>query len=209
MLDDISQIFIRENEAVGIVNKVRALKEESFSKLISSNDPFGFDMREANSYSRIKPDYKLKDFKNSVNFYYQGWKSSGLGFVDKKNIRKNIDWVDKYKILIPKAWGVGDYKNDWLKPIIVEPNSCCTETYLVVGPFDKKNSIKNIESYIQTKFFHYMTSIIKITQNTMQKAYSLVPMQDFSEKWDDQKLYEKYKLSKKEIDLIEEINGIK
>ena len=209
LLDDISQIFIRENEAVGIVNKVRALKEESFSKLISSNDPFGFDMREANSYSRIKPDYKLKDFKNSVNFYYQGWKSSGLGFVDKKNIRKNIDWVDKYKILIPKAWGVGDYKNDWLKPIVIEPNSCCTETYLVVGPFDKKNSIKNIESYIQTKFFHYMTSIIKITQNTMQKAYSLVPMQDFSEKWDDQKLYEKYKLSKKEIDLIEEINGIK
>ena len=209
LLDDISQIFIRENEAVEIVNKVRALKEESFSKLISANDPFGFDMREANSYSRIKPDYKLKEFKNSVKFYYQGWKSSGLGFIDKKNIRKNIDWIDKYKILIPKAWGVGDYKNDWLKPIVVEPNSCCTETYLVVGPFDKKNSIVNIESYIQTKFFHYMTSIIKITQNTMQKAYSLIPMQDFSEKWDDQKLYKKYKLSKKEIDLIEEINGIK
>ena len=54
-----------------------------------------------------------------------------------------------------------------------------------------------------------MTSIIKITQNTMQKAYSLVPIQDFTREWDDQKLYKKYKLSKKEIDLIEEINGNK
>ena len=157
LLDEISQIFIRENEAVYILNKVRALKEESFSKLVSSNDPFGFDMREANSYSRIKPEYKLKDFKNSIEFYYQGWKSSGVGFVNKDKVRKNIDWVDQYKILIPKAWGVGDYKSDWLKPIIIGPKSCCTETYLVVGPFEKKNSIINIESYMQTKFFHYMT----------------------------------------------------
>ena len=34
--------------------------------------------------------------------------------------------------------------------------------------------------HILKQFFHYMTSIIKITQNTMQKAYSLVPMQDFN-----------------------------
>ncbi len=209
LLDKKSQIFIRNNESVGILNKVRELNEDSFSKLISANDPFGFDMREDNSYTRIKPDYKLKDFKNSVKFYYQGWKSGGLGFIDKKKIRKNINWIDKYKIIIPKAWGVGDYKKDWLKPITLGLNTCCTETYLVIGPFDKKDVTKNIESYIQTKFFHYMTSIIKITQNTMQKAYSLVPIQDFTKEWDDQKLYKKYKLSKKEIDLIEEINGNK
>ena len=62
---------------------------------------------------------------------------------------------------------------------------------------------------MQTKFFHYMTSIIKITQNTMQKAYSIVPTQDFTKKWNDEELYKKYNLSKKEILLIEEINGIK
>ena len=67
----------------------------------------------------------------------------------------------------------------------------------------------NVITYTQTKFFHYMTSIIKITQNTMQKAYSLVPMQDFSKKWDDQELYKKYNLSKREIEIIEEIKGEK
>ena len=43
----------------------------------------------------------------------------------------------------------------------------------------------------------------------MQKAYSLVPMQDFNKKWNDQELYKKYKLSKREIEIIEEIKGDK
>ena len=209
LLDDVSQIFIRDNDSVGILNKVREKKEKSFSELISANDPFGFDLREDNSYTRIKPNYKLKKFSGAIEFYYQGWKSKGLGFIENNKVRKNIDWVNKYKILIPKAWGVGDYLNDWLKPIVVGTNSCCTETYLIIGPFDKKNMADNVITYTQTKFFHYMTSIIKITQNTMQKAYSLVPMQDFSKKWDDQELYKKYNLSKREIEIIEEIKGEK
>ena len=164
-------------------------------------------MREDKSYTRIKPNYKLKKFNGSVEFYYQGWRSKGLGFIEK--IRKNLEWINKNKILIPKVWGVGDYINDWLKPLIVGNNSCCTETYLVIGPFQNKNEAENVLSYTQTKFFHYMTSIIKITQNTMQKAYSLVPMQDFNKKWNDQELYKKYKLSKREIEIIEEIKGDK
>jgi site-specific DNA-methyltransferase (adenine-specific) len=45
--------------------------------------------------------------------------------------------------------------------------------------------------------------LIKNTQNAMKKVYSFVPMQDFSEKWTDDKLYEKYKLSSSEISFIE------
>ena len=114
-----------------------------------------------------------------------------------------------YKIFIPKAWGIGDYKNDWLKPIIADNNSCCTETYLVVGPFKDKKFIKNIYNYMQTKFFHYMVSIIKITQNTMQKAYTFVPIQDFSKDLKDKDLYKKYNLTDKEINIIEEIKVAK
>ena len=105
--------------------------------------------------------------------------------------------------------GNGDYKNDWLKQIIADNNSCCTETYLVVGPFKDKKYIQNIYNYMQTKFFHYMVSIIKITQNTMQKAYTFVPIQDFSKDLKDKDLYKKYNLTDKEINIIEEIKVAK
>jgi site-specific DNA-methyltransferase (adenine-specific) len=50
-----------------------------------------------------------------------------------------------------------------------------------------------------------MLGLVKITQNTMKKAYSFVPMQDFSEPWTDEKLYKKYGLSKDEIAFIEKM----
>ena len=34
-----------------------------------------------------------------------------------------------------------------------EPGSCCTETYLVIGPFNAKEEAENVISYIKTKFF--------------------------------------------------------
>ena len=34
-------------------------------------------------------------------------------------------------------------------------------------------------------------------------TYSFVPMQDFNEEWNDEKLYKKYGLSQEEIEFIE------
>lgn len=197
------EILIRNNEAINIFERVKIVGKRSFLEIVSANDPFGFDVREADSYKRVKPNYVLSKFKNSVRFYYNGWKKEGIGFVDETSITKNLDWVRKYKVLIPKAWGKGDASQDILQPFIILPQSCCSETYLVIGPFNDENTCKNVISYIQTKFFHFMVSLHKITQNTMQKAYSFVPMQDFSKPWTDEELYTKYGLSEEEIACIE------
>ena len=164
--------------------------------MVSANDPFGFDVRQENSLRRIKPDFKLQPFNNSVKFYYNGWRKEGVGYIGRDDIRKNINWVDKYKVFIPKAWGIGNVNKDWIQPFIGNPGSCCTETYLVLGPTKNKRIAENIISYTQTKFFHFMLSLVKITQNTMQKSYICVPMQDFKEAWSDEKLYKKYCLFK-------------
>lgn len=203
LLEDGAETFIRYNEAIAILRKVRKLGEESFASIVSANDPFGFDVREQNSYRRVKPEFKAKSFKNSVAFYYNGWRKEGLGHISRESVQKNTDWIDKYKVLIPKAWGIGSMSQDWLQPFLTEPSSCCTETYLVIGPFDKRQVAENVIGYTQTKFFHFLLALVKITQNTMKKAYSFVPLQNFSEKWTDEKLYAKYRLTKAEVSFIE------
>jgi site-specific DNA-methyltransferase (adenine-specific) len=138
-------------------------------------------------------------------------KAMSLGYYEYLG---NIDLINDYKVLIPKAWGIGSMSKDLLSPLIVEPNSCCTETYLILCPIAKKSTAENLISYTQTKFFHLLVSLIKLTQNAMKKVYSFVPIQDFTEKSDidwsksiseiDQQLYKKYKLSQEEIAFIEE-----
>lgn len=203
LLEQDCDTFIRFNDAISLFRRVRSFKETSFSTIISANDPFGFDTRVEGSYKRIAPKFELKNFPSSVLFYYNGWRTKGIGYVEKSSIAKGLDLIDTHKILIPKAWGVGNISNDWLTPIIAKPNSCCTETYLVVGPFKTETELLNAYSYMQTKFFHTLVSLVKISQNTMKKAYSFVPIQDFSEEWTDEKLYKKYKLTKDEITFIE------
>lgn len=92
--------------------------------------------------------------------------------------------------------------HDRLNPFIAGPNAVTTETYVVVGPFQTAEEAENAVSYINTKFFHALVSMIKISQQAPQKVYTFVPIQDFSESWSDEKLYAKYNLSEEERDFI-------
>lgn len=195
--------FIRFNEAISIYRKVKSYNEKSFSDIVSSNDPFGFDIREENSYKRVKKELEFKNGKNMVALYYNGWRKQGVAYINRSDIKKNQNIIDKPKIYIPKAWGIGNITEDWLNPFVSNEASCSTETYLVVGPFEDNDKQLNALSYMQTKFFHTLVSMYKISQNTMKKAYSLVPLQDFNQSWTDEKLYKKYNLTKDEVNFIE------
>lgn len=207
LLESGSDTFVRFNQAISILDKIKKFNEDSFSSIISANDPFGFDMREENSYKRVKPNFKLKSFPNAVKFYYNGWKNKGIGYVEKSQICKNVKQVNDYKVYISKAYGMGSGIPSQVinQPILGEPNSCCTETYLLIGPFKSSKECENTISYINTKFFRFLVLLIKNTQNAMKKVYSFVPIQDFNEDWNDTKLYKKYKLTNEEITFIESL----
>ncbi|WKS99250.1 Eco57I restriction-modification methylase domain-containing protein [Gallibacterium salpingitidis] len=183
-------IFIRDNNAVNILDKVLACKEKSFSELISSRKPFGFA-------TNFKGYAKTKD--NTVKFYA----NKAINYICRDEVKVNSEWIDLYKLFVPYAIGSGDSKEDLVKPILAEPNSCCSETYLVFGPFQDEKTARNVISYIQTKFFHFMLTLKKNTQHATRNAYQLVPMQDFTQSWNDQKLYAKYGLTEDEIAFIE------
>lgn len=191
MLENGDDTFIRYNQAIPILKKIRKFKEESFSSLVSSRKPFGFATN-FNEYSYVKKDDSVKIYLNQKTAY-----------VSKDQIKNGIDLICKYKLFIPEAIGSGNMSTDKLNPIIVENNSCCSETYLVIGPFNSLTEQKNAYSYIRTKFFHFLLGLRKITQHTTKAVYSFVPIQDFSKPWTDEELYKKYGLSEEEIAFID------
>jgi site-specific DNA-methyltransferase (adenine-specific) len=129
------------------------------------------------------------------------------------DVPKNQKTIKLNKVYIPAAaWGAAKEEDDPVLglPFVGEANSACSQTYLVVG-YDPdshnftKEECENIASYISTKFFRYLVSLKKRTQNGPRHVYQFVPIQDFSKPWTDAKLYKKYKLTQDEIAYIEKM----
>lgn len=191
LLEENSDTFIRYNEAVSILRKVSKQTSKYFSSLVSSRNPFGF----ASNYSKFVPKSNT-----TIKIISMSQKEN---YVEKNEIKKGIENLECYKIFVAKAVGSGDMRTDKLNPFIAEPNTICTETYLSIFPFNSREEAENAISYIQTKFFHFMFGLKKITQNTTSKSYDFVPLQDFSKPWTDEELYSKYGFTKEEIDYTE------
>ena len=196
--------FIRENEAVSILKKAWKDKTDSFDSIVSPRDPFGLNYYEDGKEIMFKR-IEEKPFDNCIKIYYFGWLKDGLKYADRKYITTYNHVVDKYKVMVSKAYGErGAYPYFIIgKPFIAEPGTCCNMTYLVIGEYDNEQTAVNVMSYMRTKFFRFLVSIMKNTQNAYKKVYSLVPLQDFSKPWTDEELYKKYGLSDEEIAFIE------
>jgi site-specific DNA-methyltransferase (adenine-specific) len=83
------------------------------------------------------------------------------------------------------------------------PFEICSESYLLIGVFDNKESAENLRTYIKSNFFRYLVSTVLLTQNIAKDKFCFVPMQNFDEEWTDEKLYKKYGLESEEIAFIE------
>ena len=105
-------------------------------------------------------------------------------------------------MLIPKAGGSGNDKIVLGEPILAEPMSVCSQTYVYVK-FNTIEEAKNFISYLKTRLFRILVSSMKITQDALAGVYHFVPMQDFSQAWTDKDLYEKYDLTPNEVEYVE------
>lgn len=184
--------FVRFNSSISILEKIKQFQESSFIQLVSSRKPFGIATNE-----KIDTEKGINGIK--IYAYPKN------GYIEGSKVSANKQSVYKPKVLISYAYGErGNFPYLVIgKPFIGEVNSCCSETYLIIGPFDTTNECENVMSYIRTKFFRFLVLLRKNTQHATSKVYQFVPLQDFSHPWTDEMLYKKYNLTEDEIAFIE------
>ena len=195
---------IRDQRILPIIEKVKG--RHQFSEIVSSTKPYGVRKFLFNEPDRY-PDANLQEtvFKGSVRIYgvkgIKGGARRQVGYVSKKIITNGQDSIDKYKLFFTTS-----YSTNAIEPpevIIGEKGDVCTETFLLIGPFDNKDEQMNCKSYMDTSFFKVLLYFGKGTMQVTKSVFGLIPLVDFSHPWTDEMLYKKYNLDKDEIAFIE------
>ena len=205
-----SGIVIRDPKSYSIIEKIVKLDGEYYnisnnnlSGLVSPKHFFDNGIMLTSNWK----DYRLeKDDIYNVKYYIsKSFNSTSYGWISINQMPKNTEVRKFHKVYIPAANGSNEIILG--QPFYGEPNSVCSQTYLVIGYKEEHNlnedKCENIISYIKTQFFRYLVSIKKKTQNGPRGVYQFVPMQDFTEEWTDEKLYVKYGLTDEEIAFID------
>jgi site-specific DNA-methyltransferase (adenine-specific) len=164
--------------------------------IISSDTPFGLPTNLV--------EWKTKPFKNSAAVYLTDRGKRTVGFILRSSIRKNTHLIDKWKVLLPEAYGERGAIPAMVlgPPIVAPPESVCTQTYLVAGPFENQIQAESLQSYLATRLFRFLVSLRKITQHALRSTYSWVPQQSWDRLWTDEELSKKYRITKGEIAFI-------
>ena len=199
-------ILIRDPRLAAIVKKVvdaaKQNKEAFADSIISSDTPFGIPTNPRTSKKTpfpVSDDCKGK-FDTKLYLWEKGKRQ--IAYVRKIDIRKNAADVASPKVFIPGAGGSGSDPIVLGMPIVAEAGSVCSQTFLY-AKFRTKKQCENFAEYLKTRFVRALVSAVKITQHAQSPVYRFVPLQDFSEAWDDEKLYAKYGITAAERKFIE------
>lgn len=212
LLEPGMKIFLRNDVQISVLRKVRSKGEPSFADYLHAGRYFGFHTRVdwlGDGAGRLQtadgkdflPVRDARDERYNVKVFIHG----GACWIPLDQVPRNQEKALCWKVLLPRS---GNPRGTVIGcPKLSPPCSCSSNTYVVVlpptGAFTQEEA-EYCVSYIRTKFFRYMVAIQTSTQDTPPKAYQFVPVQDFSRPWTDEQLYEKYGLTQRERQAIED-----
>lgn len=192
-------VFIRDERSLSILRKVLAHKEPSILNLVSGDTPFGL----ATNFK----GWVSKEGKSRIPLHLISGGKRTIGYMDRTSVQKNHDAIDEWKVLAPKAYGAGEQIPHQIlgKQIIASPPSACTQSYLFIGPFQSEDEAQSFSSYYSTKFFRFLVSLRKITQDALRSTYLWVPQQRWDRRWTDEELSQKYDLSNEDVQFMDSV----
>jgi len=191
---DAYDVLVRRNEAVPILDKVRAHAEPTLDSRVSSRKPFG-----------LPTNFHGKPSATALKAPVELFGSRRVSWVDRAEIPLNDSWVDEWKVLMTAVQGTSAaIETKFLsRPILAGPGTACSETYLVAGRFGIEEEARRYAGYLRTRFVRFLVSLRKSTQHATKDVYSFVPDVPLDQDWTDALLYERYGLTDDEIAFIE------
>lgn len=213
--DGNSDIVIRDNRRQSIIAKT-STNCSLFKEIVSLTQPFGIRKDLFNSPERYPlSNLQAEPFYGSVKIYgvkgVKGGARRTIGYISPKIITKNKAAVNKYKLFFTTSYSTNAFNPP--ETIIGEQNSVCTETFLLIGPFDTEIEQKNCYKYICTNFFKTLLFFGRGTMQVSQDVFRFVPLQDFTSLSDidwnksileiDNQFSAKYHLTNEEIAFVE------
>lgn len=191
---DTYDVLVRRNEAVPILEKVRASGEATLDKRVSSRKPFG-----------LATNFQGKPTNSGMTDPIELFANQRTIWVERADIPANVAWINDWKVLMTAVQGTSAaVETKFLsKPRLAGPGMACTETYLVAGRFKTKEEATRLSSYLQTRFVRFLVSLRKSTQHATRDVYSFVPDVPLDREWNDELLYQRYGLTDDEVAFIE------
>ena len=206
---------VRDIRVLPILEKIHQHNPLKFSTIVSKTRPFGLRKDIFNNPDKYpKSLLAFESFKDSVKVFGVKGKKGGakriFGYITKEDITDKYNVLNKYKLFFTTT-----YSSDAVTPpeyIKGYPNDICTETFLLVGIFQKEDEMNNCAKYMETSFFRFLLFLGHGTMQVNQKVFSLIPLQNFTSSSDidwsqtieaiDKQLYAKYNLSEDEVAFI-------
>ena len=190
-------VFIRSNEALSIVRKVLQHHHGKFmDQTVSPRKPFG-----------LTTNYKPRDVGVPCYFIQK----IGMRYADERDVDNSKGYLDKWKLLAPKAPIAG--QTDFSKPVgfyydgninIASPGTCCTESFLVLYAADTKEEVESFKSYLFTKTVRFLLLQCVVSQDVTREKFRFVPdLGSYSGTYTDKILCAKWGITPDEWDFID------
>ncbi len=204
---NLSDNVIRDYRQLSIIEKVQKHGMTPFSDIVSTRKPYGIATDLFNQPGNYPVGFCIDNpSPGYIKIYGVKGKKGGakrvVGYVREKDIVVSRETINKYKVFFSYAYSTDATVPP--QPILGRPGEISTETFLKIGAFETEEEAVNCMSYISTKFFRALLFFNRIQKNASQHTFDLIPIVDFTHKWTDEELYEKYGLDEKEIAFIEE-----
>ncbi len=177
-----------------------------FDGIVTTFDKLNKYSKKLSDLYKGQGNYNIKtNDQRLINYYkpnfikcYVSQQKGNYKFINKRFINSSI--INKWKVITSESYGASKYFGNMF---IGKPFEVYTQSYISFEVNNEKEA-NSLLSYLKCKLPIFMLSIRKISQHISEKTIIWIPLPPLDRIWNNEKIYKFFKLTEKEIKIVEE-----